>query len=360
MKLSPQRSPPTMASVPPPEEDATVENGIRLGGAWRNFSERIRALEAENMALCERIAGLTEDRDSLLTERADMASRFHDSVASLTHEFSGHLRSLQIIETIRQEKLSLLEKSDALENLCASLNADLQRASNEIAICKQESNSWKAKADAQEVLLGEENAETTALRDLMYKKDEQIESYLKRIELQDADIDTMKRAIATKDRQLVLLVKERDRYKDEAKALAKRKNVTSGCNSRRNERPEFDLSNLGSISFIDTTGVSAPASPSDKASPSSMSACSKFSSSKAFLKSPERFVLASPLLSPNNMSSSSLSLDVNRSFSKSLETSEREYKAIIRKLRSDLDAAYAIIGKNKKDSRTVQRGSEKR
>lgn len=77
-----------------PEPDAadSTDNGIRLGGAWRNFSQRIRALETENQQLLEQLAGVTADRDSLLEERADMSARFHDSVSSLTQEFSGHLR----------------------------------------------------------------------------------------------------------------------------------------------------------------------------------------------------------------------------------------------------------------------------
>jgi hypothetical protein len=77
---------------PPPPTEGEAASGIRLGGAWRNFSERIRALEAENGALQEKLSCTMEDRDSLLAERADMQGKFHDSVASLTQEFSGHLR----------------------------------------------------------------------------------------------------------------------------------------------------------------------------------------------------------------------------------------------------------------------------
>lgn len=338
----------SIASHAPPLEDASAVagNGIRLGGAWRNFSERISVLENENKALQERIAGLTEDRDSLLTERADMAVRFHDSVSSLTQEFSGHLKSLQIIETVRQEKLSLSKKVESFEVLCADLSADLERASNEITMYKQECCNWKATARAKETLLEVERAETVELRDMMYKKDEQIEAYGKRIETQDSDMDTMRRAIVTKDRQLVLLVKERDRYKNEIKAAVKGKRASSDSRSIH-ERPEFDLSNICSLSFIET-----PLSPN---SPSRNYA--KTSSPMAAPKFTEGFVLASPPMSPFvTFSKSAIVLDTNRSPAGFNESSEREYKAIIRKLRADLDAAYAIINKSnvKVGSRTAK------
>ena len=76
----------------PFKTEESQDNGIRLGGAWRNFSERIQVLEAEKAALTEQLGNITEDRDSLLVERKDMQIRFHDSVSSLTEEFSGHMR----------------------------------------------------------------------------------------------------------------------------------------------------------------------------------------------------------------------------------------------------------------------------
>jgi hypothetical protein len=72
--------------------EADLGNGIKLGGAWRNFSDKIRQLEIENARLLEQINLLQEDRNALLAEKQDMSSKFHDSVSSLTQEFSGHLR----------------------------------------------------------------------------------------------------------------------------------------------------------------------------------------------------------------------------------------------------------------------------
>ena len=192
---------------------------------------------------------------------------------------------------------------------------------------------------ASDALLEEEKVETKALRDIMYKKDEQIESYNKRIDQQAADIDTMKRAIATKDRQLVLLVKERDRYKQEIKTISKERVGKSTA-----ERPEFDLSHLGSLSLCASPPQTSPGSPASGASPRRQK-----TSPRAALTSPGGYMLASPPLSPHMSHSSSFEL--NRSFSKSLETSEREYKAIIRKLRVELDEARATIAANSKGQR---------
>jgi hypothetical protein len=248
-------------------------------------------------------------------------------------------RSLQIIETIRQEKLTLSEKAEAFENLCTKMTKELEIACNEIIIVKQECYSWKSRAAAKEDLLEEEKVETKALRDMMYKKDEQIESYTVRISGQDGDIDTMKRAISTKDRQLVLLVKERDRYKQELKSISNQKPTDSG-RYRTERNLEFDTS-LTSLSIMESPSV--PGSPSFRSVPGSPSFRS---SPSAALRSPgsERGGRGS---GPSSPSPAGLSLEVNRSFSKSLETSEREYKAIIRKLRADLDAANAIINSKK-------------
>jgi regulator of replication initiation timing len=280
-------------------------SGLRIGGAWGNFVERIRVLELENQSLKERLQLAIEDKVGLDIEKNELSKRFHQSVSSLTEEFSGHMRSLQIIETVRVEKRALADKADRLEQICSTLTKELNDAKEQIAALELNNSNWKSKAIAEEHLVGEEKTENKILRDMLFKRDVAIESLTKQIREQEADISSMRHAISTKDRQLVLLVKERDRLKAELKL----------CLRTRLGAPVQDFdSSMSASPRRKVMGNDGPVSPVRQTG------------------SPQKKTF-----------DADTSFDSSLSFSQSMDISERQYKAIIRKLRADLEDAQRTI-----------------
>lgn len=288
--------------------------GLRIGGAWGNFVERIRILELENRSLKENLQLAIEDKVGLDIEKNELSKRFHQSVSSLTEEFSGHMRSLQIIETVRIEKRALADKADRLEQICSTLTKELSDAKEQVSALELHSCNWKSKAIAEEHLYGEEKTENKILRDMLFKRDVLIENLTNQIKDQEADISSMRHAISTKDRQLVLLVKERDRMKAELKQCLRARTGT--------QTQDFDssLSTSPRKKVVNSESLGSPIRP----------ACS-----------PQK----------KNFDADT-TLDSSLSFTQSMDMSERQYKAIIRKLRADLDDAQSTISSLQNSKKT--------
>jgi septal ring factor EnvC (AmiA/AmiB activator) len=279
---------------------------MKLGGAWKNYTDRISFLEEQNRLLIEHIALTEEDRDALRRDRDEVMERFHSSVASLTEHSSTHMQSIQIIEAIRTEKNAYFEQSKKLDALCTELTRALQRAQDEAAVLRVSNNGLKAESLSNAVLLEEERGESKRLRDMVYKRDEQIDDLRRQIRERDENIESMKHSIAGKDRQLMMLVKERDKIKDSLEML-------------RRQPPAFRR--------VSTDDTSASRTEAPKVGMTSQSASKEFK-----VPSAKQCAVDSSVDTPNA---------AQQSFSRALETSERQYKAIIRKLRAELDAANA-------------------
>ncbi len=206
------------------------------------------------------------------------------------------IRSLQIIETIRSEKLSISEKADRFESMCAKLTADLKHACDEIIELKQLNATSKALTVTTQLKLDEEKVENKLLRNMLYERDERIEYLTKSLHEQHAAAEAMKHAISTKDRQLVLLVKERDRLKNEIDTN-NTKNIKKNAGGRNQN----------------FTSISSPIARRTKTT------------------NDEELVILDNSLTADALTTKSLS--------ESVVSSERHYKSIIRKLCADLEIA---------------------
>jgi septal ring factor EnvC (AmiA/AmiB activator) len=287
---------------------------MKLGGAWKNYTDRISSLEEQNRLLIERITLTEEDRDALRLDRDEVMERFHSSVASLTEQSSTHMQSIQIIEAIRVEKNAYFEQSKKLDALCTELTRALHRAQDEVAVLKVSNNGLKAESLSNAALLEEERNESKRLRDMVYKRDEQIDDMRKQISERDENIESMKHSIAGKDRQLMMLIKERDKIKDSLELLRRQPPVFRKVSAE---------DHTAAMTSSNATRTEAP-----RAGSYSQAALTK-EFKVSFAKQP---VVDSCVDAANA---------AQQSFSRALETSERQYKAIIRKLRAELDAANA-------------------
>ena len=217
------------------------------------------------------------------------------------------------------------------------MTAELQAACNEMVCCKQECLNLKARNSELESLLAIEIGESKALRDMVYNKDEWLESYMKQSLAQDEVIDTLKRAVVTKDRQLMLLVKERDRYKQELKTKCKHEK-SAEFNKRDGNTTLSSIIHTSDILESSKIGSSGHESPIR--SPQKLGNNTKTQNASA-----DNLISQSPKFYASDD-------DIfDRRLKISVESSAREYKAIIRKLRSDLDIANDIISEFKRDRR---------
>ena len=71
-----------------------MENGIVLGGVWRDFQMKEEELKVENARLVARNIELEKEKLDLETGHSDLLLQFRSSASCLTREHSSHLAAL--------------------------------------------------------------------------------------------------------------------------------------------------------------------------------------------------------------------------------------------------------------------------
>ena len=199
-------------------ERSILENGIQLGGVFRDYHERVSKLESENARLVEENDKLVSENELRLTENEELQNEFKRSASSLTREQSSHMAALDILNQARSDK-------DDMERKFASALTDCALKDEQLAAYKAEIGSFREALDVSttklmstEQLLGEEREENVALTAIIDARDESIEELRNKVAEREEEIKVLQHSLAAKDKQLISVCRDRDRLKDRIEA----------------------------------------------------------------------------------------------------------------------------------------------
>jgi hypothetical protein len=194
---------------------------MKFGGVWADFHENIKAAEESKKIAEQQLLIVIGQRDALQVEKDDLLFKFRDNVASLTDSETNHLEAKQILEHIRQERQELISR-------CLSLDTQrewLEKQNKEFRSSNGQLNDALVLSEQRvkelESKLSEEQHEAKILGDIVFKRDEVVEGYQKQLRGKQEELDVLQKSLLTKDRQMMALVKERNRLRDEGAAQAK-------------------------------------------------------------------------------------------------------------------------------------------
>ena len=202
-------------------ESKLLSNGIALGGVWKDFHDKMKELEIENEELKTINSDLINSRTILQQDHDNILEQFRLSASTLTREKSSHLEALDILGQANNDK-ELLEKRCAnFERQCMKQSAIIDQLEKENNDLSSSLSFWQAKFSGADNLVREEKDENTILSDLIMKRDEQIEK-LKTINTnKDNENNILKRSLQGKEKQLISICRDRDRLKDQIETYNK-------------------------------------------------------------------------------------------------------------------------------------------
>jgi hypothetical protein len=169
---------------------------------------------------------LALERDNLLNERDDLLNTLRESAVTLTQVDTQGMETQQILENVRQEK-EFVEKQNSdlmieieyLKNRVKQIDAELEETEDNLHSSQQ--NEEKL----QEQLV-ESGKTIDTLKTTIRQREDMIETYKRQGIRKDNDCAALQHSMDTKNRQLAMLIKERDRLRDENESY--KKNVLAG------------------------------------------------------------------------------------------------------------------------------------
>lgn len=240
-----------------------LDNGIKLGGVFSDFHEKILHLGEMNRSLTETCAMLEEDRLALYIDREIVRIRWLSTARDLSLKTDDNSQLNDVFEQIRSDR-------NDLEAFNRRLHSDLSRyqARNEELTksldCVETFNAvLQERISELSYVSATEIEENKSLRDIIYTKDEQLQSLSKQSSDKSNEIEILTRSLQAKDKQLASIVKDRDRLRSlltaATNALLPKQRTALGSPPSTTSRPSTYSSPKG-ISGL-SSGTSTPASP---------------------------------------------------------------------------------------------------
>ncbi len=195
--------------------------GIKFGGIWQEFHENILACEEKRASAESKLAVAERDRDALKTELALMSIKFETIMSSLTNASTSHMETKQIVSHIRREKEEMTSRCLSLESQREWLESQVkQLRAQEIELTEQLSDAHRC-VELKETMIGEKHRETISLKSKVSKCEDIIAALKQHSQKHQNDAIIFHKALVAKDRQLEVILKERNRLRAELERLQK-------------------------------------------------------------------------------------------------------------------------------------------
>ena len=191
-----------------------------MNGVWKDYYDVI-VTASEKERISDEIIGFSaEDRDSLAIERSQLLVDWRASICSLTSIETSHLHAKQIIDKVRVEKDNLEMKCESFEAQRDWLDRQRLDLRNQLSLMAAEIELLGSKLRQQDTELLREKSENHSLSEIIQKRDQTIRNISNKCEKQSDDLDILGKSLSTKDRQFQILLKERNRQKEELERAA--------------------------------------------------------------------------------------------------------------------------------------------
>jgi hypothetical protein len=281
-----------------------LSSGLRLGGVWADSYRQITYLQEKEQRLTELTSMMAEDIASLLWEKTTLTEVYRVNAASLSTTEVSHLKAMQIIDHVRQERSKLESRCTSLESQREWLDTDRLQLKALHIETQEKLEVVKAKVEQLEEIERGHIQENSTLQELVYARDSTIENLRGKLTVMTHQHEVLTKSLSTKDRQFQILLKDRNRLKDENESLKKQlirrppttttshssivnNGSKTGSNSISCSSYHVPPAPLSSASFVDTVHAQCMHSPphtSSSSSSSSPSCVASFSISPATSK----------------------------------------------------------------------------
>ena len=182
---------------------------------------RLHSLEETCKQQEEIIGFISEDRDSLFHERCETLYKFKHNAQELSSTALSHLEAKEIIKIIKHEKEIVDNKLTALESQREWLEKEIKNYKAVIAGKDSTIISNNVAIGELSQSVADQLEESKVLQDIVYNKDEIIESLKNKLNNKEEENEVLRRSIAAKEKQFAALLKDRDRIKSDYDNLKK-------------------------------------------------------------------------------------------------------------------------------------------
>jgi hypothetical protein len=191
------------------------EYSIRFGGIWQEFHDRIVTAESNlKVVESERDAALAQ-RDALNIEVMQLQQKYRNNVASLTLAETDHLEARQIFEQVRAEHHDLSRRCLAAEAHTEWLDEQLRQQKALRAIREEEIQALNYRVEQMIGEMGELCMSLASSQETVIYKGKDIATLVEAAKIKSDELLVLTRSAHSKDKQIALLVKERNGLKDE-------------------------------------------------------------------------------------------------------------------------------------------------
>lgn len=198
-----------------------LSSGLRLGGVWADSYRQITSLQEKEQRLTELTSMMAEDIASLFWEKRNLTEVYRMNAASLSSTEVSHLQALQIVDHVRQERSKLESRCTSLESQREWLDNDRLQLKSQLTENQEMLEEARIRITELEDIERDHMKENSTLQELVYARDATIENLRGKLTLMTHQHEILNKSLSTKDRQFQILLKDRNRLKDEVESLKK-------------------------------------------------------------------------------------------------------------------------------------------
>ena len=190
-----------------------LDNGIKLGGVFSEFHQKIEFLKESNNILQEQLLMLNEDHLVLYLDKEKTKSQWNIAIKELNLKSSVNSNLKDLLDEFKANKITSDDKIKFLEENIENLKIKLEKLTNQVDFKNKviEKNQIEIENVKENNKL--QMSENECLLNLFYQKEEECSKLNLIINGKDEEISSLKRSLSTKDTQLVTISKDRDRIK---------------------------------------------------------------------------------------------------------------------------------------------------
>ena len=190
-----------------------LDNGIKLGGVFSEFHQKIEFLKESNNILQEQLLMLNEDHLVLYLDKEKTKSQWNIAIKELNLKSSVNSNLKDLLDEFKANKITSDDKINFLEENIENLKIKLEKLTNQVDFKNKviEKNQIEIENVKENNKL--QMSENECLLNLFYQKEEECSKLNLIINSKDEEILSLKRSLSTKDTQLVTISKDRDRIK---------------------------------------------------------------------------------------------------------------------------------------------------
>ena len=184
---------------------------IKLGGVFLEQAERTAQAEAKSRDLESQVEKLELEKRELRLEIENLKSQWKATAEECMSQGSANTELSEVLHHLQLSKCELENEVTSLKHTIFELEA----ANRVLEDCKAKDDARLKSNEMNRIqlehIISVEKEENVTLTSVIYSKDEEIAEKESQLAKSRNEVEVLKKSIGTKDKQLVSVVKDRDR-----------------------------------------------------------------------------------------------------------------------------------------------------